>query len=434
MSGTLPKRLRGSNQKVCGAAPGLVASRAMLTSSHRITDSTLPHADLLFSQRGKPHQPHDNVVSQPQGRGTGEGGEERRNKRRPTLSWRRRGLQTLTPLERVPTSGMVSPRETTRERQNRWRRLTRLVIEPTNGPEITHWSQINWTKVEANVRRRQGRIYRAAANGEQAKVKNLQRLLVRSTSAKLQAIRQVSQRNDGKDTPGVDGVVCATPEARLELLKDGRHLGGYRPQPVRRVSIPKGNGKMRPLGIPTIKDRAMQAVVKLALEPAWASRFEANSYGFRPGRSTMDAITAMHTTLNRKDSSPWILDADITGCFDNIDHEVILTSVPMFTTTMRRWLKAGVVELGRYTDTEAGTPQGGPLSPLLANIALDGFERLFAAETSDGKPVKPSSRRGLNHKVSLIRYADDEVVTAPTREVLEQYVIPKVNGFLAERG
>jgi hypothetical protein len=171
--------------------------------------------------------------------------------------------------------------------------------------------------VEATIRRLQGRIYRAAAHGEFATVKNLQKLLVRSMSAKLKAIRQMTQENDGKHTPGVDGVVCDTPEARMELLKDGLNLRGYRPKPVRRVYIPKGNGKMRPLGIPTVKDRCIQALIKLALEPEWESRFEANSYGFRPGRYTMDAITAIHTTLNRKDSSPWILDADITGCFDN---------------------------------------------------------------------------------------------------------------------
>jgi RNA-directed DNA polymerase len=234
-----------------------------------------------------------------------------------------------------------------------------LVIEPTKGWRLTHWSQINWSRVEATIRRLQGRIYRAAANGESAKVNNLQNLLVRSMSAKLKSIRQVTQENDGKHTPGVDGVVCDTPEARMELLKNGLNLRGYSPKPVRRVYIPKGNGKMRPLGIPTVKDRCLQALVKLALEPEWESRFEANSYGFRPGRCTMDAITAIHTTLNRKDSSPWILDADITGCFDNINHAALLAKLPVFTTTIRRWLKAGVVELGHYTDTESGTPQGG---------------------------------------------------------------------------
>jgi RNA-directed DNA polymerase len=191
-----------------------------------------------------------------------------------------------------------------------------LVIEPTKGRELTHWSQMNWTGVEANVRRLQSRIYRAAANGEHAKVKNLQKLMVRSVSAQLLAIRQVPQDHSGKHTPGVDGVVCDTPQKRMALLNDGLSLKGYRPKPVKRHYIPKHSGGRRPLGIPTQKDRVMQALVKLALEPEWESRFEANSYGFRPGRCTMDAITALHTCMNRQGASQWVLDADIKGCLD----------------------------------------------------------------------------------------------------------------------
>jgi retron-type reverse transcriptase len=239
-----------------------------------------------------------------------------------------------------------------------------LVIEPTKGRELTHWSQSNWTAVEANVRRLQGRLYRAAAHHEHGKVKNLQKLMVRSMSAKLKAIRQVTQENSGKHTPGIDGVVCDTPQKRLELLNDGLRLKGYRPQPVKRHYRPKRHGGQRPFGIPTQKDRVMQAMGKLALEPEWESRFEANSYGFRPGRSTMDAITAIHTAMSRKNGSQWVLDADITGCFDNLDHTTLLTRLPVFTTTIRRWLKAGVMEGGRPTTTEAGTPQGGVRTPL----------------------------------------------------------------------
>jgi RNA-directed DNA polymerase len=191
-----------------------------------------------------------------------------------------------------------------------------LVIEPTKGRALTHWAQMNWTRVETNVRRLQNRIYRAAANNEHAQVKNLQKLMVRSMSAKLKAIRQVTQENSGKHTPGIDGVVCDTPQKRVERLHDGLSLKGYRPKPVKRHYIPKHRGGQRPLGIPTQKDRVMQAMVKLALEPEWESRFEANSYGFRPGRSTMDAITAIHTAMNRKNRSQWVLDADIKGCFD----------------------------------------------------------------------------------------------------------------------
>lgn len=308
-----------------------------------------------------------------------------------------------------------------------------LVIEPTPGRELK-WQDINWTAVEASVRRLQGRILRAARNGERKKVKNLQKLLVKSQAAKMLAIRLVTQQNRGKHTPGVDGVVVDTPEARVQFLQEGLDLKGYRPKPVRRVRIPKANGKTRPLGIPTVKDRVMQAIVKLALEPEWESRFEANSYGFRPGRNTMDAIEAIHTTLNRRGSSKWVLDADISGCFDNISHDALLDRLPAFTNVIRRWLKAGVVEFGKRTDSLSGTPQGGIISPLLANIALDGLERLFGAEDARGNQIPPAKRKGLNHGLNVIRYADDFVVTAPSQEVLQKYVIPRITTFLAERG
>jgi RNA-directed DNA polymerase len=186
--------------------------------------------------------------------------------------------------------------------------------------------------------------------------------------------------------------------------------------------------------IPTGKDRVMQAIVKAALEPEWEARFEANSYGFRPGRGTMDAIEAIHITLSQRGSSRWILDADISGCFDNIDQEVLLAKLPVFTTTLRRWLRAGVVDLGDFSPTDTGTPQGGVISPLLANVALDGMERLFDAQWPDGRPKTPSHRKGLNKGVTVIRYADDFVITAPTRDVLETYARPRVEEFLHERG
>jgi RNA-directed DNA polymerase len=307
------------------------------------------------------------------------------------------------------------------------------VIEPTPGRQLK-WQDVNWTAATATVRRLQGRIFRAARNQEHAKVKNLQKLLVRSQAAKLLAIRQVTQQNRGRHTPGVDGVVILTPEARSQLLQEGLDLRGYRPEPVKRVRIPKGNGKTRPLGIPTVKDRVMQAIVKLALEPEWECRFEANSYGFRPGRNTMDAITAIHTSMSQRGCSQWVLDADISGCFDNISHDALLSRLPVFTNAIRRWLKAGVVEFGRRSESLAGTPQGGIISPLLANIALDGIERLFGAEDKRGNPVAPSERKGLNRGLNCIRYADDFVVTAPSREVIQEYVLPRLTAFLAERG
>jgi RNA-directed DNA polymerase len=307
-------------------------------------------------------------------------------------------------------------------------------IERTEGHPDPTWADINWHAVEGNVRRLQERIYRATMNNAWRTVKNLQQLLVRATSNKLLAIRRITQENQGKHTAGIDGVVYDTPEARWKLFQEGLSLQGYKPRPVRRVYIPKDNGKQRPLGIPTGKDRVMQAIVKAALEPEWEARFEANSYGFRPGRCTMDAIEAIHISLSKKGSSQWILDADISGCFDNIDHEPLLAKLPVFTTTLRQWLKAGVVELGFFSPTDTGTPQGGVISPLLANVALDGMERLFDSERPDGRPKAPSHRKGPNVGITVIRYADDFVVPAPTREVLETYVKPRIEEFLRGRG
>src|SRR5215212_3042625 len=312
--------------------------------------------------------------------------------------------------------------------------MVSIFTELTEAQPDPTWADINWPGVERTVRRLQERIYRATEREEWHKVKQLQKLLVRATSTKLLAIGRVTQENRRKRTAGVDGVLCDTPEARMQLLRDGLSLNGYRPQPVRRVYIPKNDGKQRPLGIPCVKDRVMQAIGKAALEPEWEARFEANSYSFRPGRSTMDAIVAIHTTLNRQGASAWILDADSKGCFDNIEHTTLLARIPVFATVIRRWLKAGVVELGHYTDTDTGTPQGGVISPLLANIALDGMERLFGAETPTGTPIPPAKRKRPNTGISLIRYADDFVLTAPSWEVLETYVQPRITAFLTQPG
>jgi RNA-directed DNA polymerase len=309
-----------------------------------------------------------------------------------------------------------------------------LFIEQT-GQLPLEWNQIDWGQVERTVRRLQERIYRATQRQEWRTVRSLQKLLARATANKLLAIRRVTQQNQGKRTPGVDGQVYLTSQERSTLAGELFSFKGYRPQPVRRVYIPKSDGKkLRPLGIPAIRDRVYQAIVKAALEPEWEARFEANSYGFRPGRCCMDAIVQLHNLLSKQGGSEWILDADISGCFDHISHEALLARIPVFKTTVGRWLKAGVVELGHYQPTMEGVPQGGVISPLLMNVALDGMERLFHGESRHGTPMSPGVRPGLDRGVSLVRYADDFVVVAPSREVLESYVRPKLEQFVAERG
>lgn len=278
----------------------------------------------------------------------------------------------------------------------------KLFVEQTDERLYSGWATIIWRNVEKKVRRLQERIYRATERQAWRQVRNLQKLRARSISNKLLAIRLVTQQNQGRPTPGLDGLVYDTPEKRWALSQEKLDLKGYRPTAVKRVYIPKGEGKQRPLGISTMKDRVMQAIVKAALEPEWEAKFEANSYGFRPGRRAMDAIEQLHSTLNKPGSSDWILDADLEGCFDNIGHDPLLARIPVFTPTIRRWLKAGVVELGHYSDTDQGTPQGGIISPLLANIALDGMERLFGGETKQGKPVCLSNKRGWKKGISLI--------------------------------
>ncbi len=309
---------------------------------------------------------------------------------------------------------------------------------PTRKPVC--WKTIDWTPVEEGVRLIQERIFRATRDGNFVWVKNLQKMLVRSLGALLVAVRRVTQQNKGRNTPGIDGKVYLKAEAREQLVAELRDVNvmDCNCQPVLRAYIPKpGKDEKRPLGIPTIRDRVLQMVVKLALEPEWEARFEPNSYGFRSGRRCMDAVVQIKTTIAYKSgakTSAWILDADIAKCFDTIDHEALLKKVPVFARTIQRWLKAGVVEFGRFYMTKAGTPQGGIISPLLANIALDGLERLFGIYNSRRRYINPSRRGGFNRGVSVVRYADDFVVMAPSKEVLVEYVLPEVHEFLAEMG
>ncbi|MEH1923344.1 group II intron reverse transcriptase/maturase [Nostoc sp.] len=271
---------------------------------------------------------------------------------------------------------------------------------------MVEWNQINWCKAERFTFKLQKRIFQASERGDVKAVRKLQKTLIRSWSAKCIAVRRVTQDNQGKNTAGVDGVKALTPRRRMTLVKNLRITG--KSEPARRVMIPKpGTDEKRPLGIPTIHDRALQALVKLTLEPEWEAKFEPNSYGFRPGRSCHDAIGAVFASINQK--SKYVLDADIAKCFDRINHEALLRKVNTFPTMRRQlkaWLKAGVIDKGELFPTNEGTPQGGVISPLLANIALHGMEERIKqyAETLKGNKVK--NRRTL----SLIRYADDFVI------------------------
>lgn len=295
--------------------------------------------------------------------------------------------------------------------------------------EALHWEQIDWPQCERQVRRLQARIVKATREGRWGKVKALQRLLTHSFSGKALAVKRVTE-NQGKRTPGVDSVRWSTPAAKLKAIGSLQRRG-YRPLPLRRVYIPKANGKQRPLGIPTMKDRAMQALYLLALEPIAESTADLNSYGFRPERSTADAAAQCFNALGKGGSAQWVLEGDIKGCFDHISHEWMLQNVPSDKMVLRQWLKAGYIENRNLFPTEAGTPQGGIISPTLANMTLDGLEKLL---TQRFPKEKRTDGRRWYPKVYLVRYADDFIITGESKELLEKEVRPLVEEFLRERG
>ena len=305
-----------------------------------------------------------------------------------------------------------------------------------NGPEDRRldWDAVRWRTVEDEVRRLRQRIFAASQAGDLKKVRNLQKLMLRSRSNALVSVRRVTEINAGRKTAGVDGKVVVTPEQKAELADWVQHQAEpWSPRPVKRVYVPKSNGRRRPLGIPVIADRCLQALTVNALEPEWEARFEPKSYGFRPGRGCHDAIVAIHTTASRTDAKRlWVLDADLEAAFDRLNHDHIAESLGTFPARelVRQWLKAGVIEDGRFAPTGEGAPQGGVISPLLMNVALHGMEaaagvRYHVTGTRAGKTMSGCP--------AVIRYADDLLALCHSREQAEQ-VKARLAGWLAPRG
>jgi len=291
------------------------------------------------------------------------------------------------------------------------------------------WHAIDWQKANQNVRRLQARIVKATQEGRWNKVRALQRLLTHSFSGKSLAVRRVTE-NRGKETPGVDQEIWETPEKKAQAIRVLQQRG-YRPRPLRRVYIPKKNGKKRPLGIPTMADRAMQALYLLALDPVAETTGDPNSYGFRQGRSTADAIGQCFSTLAKADRPQWVLEGDIKSCFEGISHDWLLANVPLDKAMLRKWLQAGYLDRGAFHPTDEGTPQGGIISPVLANLALDGLE----SRLHQTFPRRVSEKGKWQYAgINLIRYADDFIITGHSKEQLENEVLPLVTAFMQERG
>jgi RNA-directed DNA polymerase len=294
-----------------------------------------------------------------------------------------------------------------------------------------NWQSIDWKKVYREVGSLQSRIVKAIKEGRHNKAKSLQWMLTHSLSAKLFAVKRVTE-NTGKRTAGVDGIIWKTCNQKMNAVRT-LVRNGYKASPLKRVYILKKNGKKRPLGIPTMKDRAMQALYLMALDPIAEAKADTCSYGFRTRRSCADAIARCFIHLSRPESATWILEGDIKGCFDHISHQWLLQNIPIDKLVLHQWLKAGFIEDKQLFPTSEGTPQGGIISPALANMTLDGMERIINQVVS-GKVRGTGIVKRHKFKVHLIRYADDFVVTASNPEILVDKIKPAIEMFLAERG
>lgn len=319
-----------------------------------------------------------------------------------------------------PTGSLLQDNLENRNSEGKQMTITASSLIGAPSAKTLLWDFINWKPIESMVNRLQMRIAKAAKEGKHGKVKALQWILTNSFYAKLLAVKRVTS-NSGAKTSGVDKVIWNTALQKIEAVGLLRRRG-YKPQPLRRIYIPKKNGKQRPLGIPTMMDRAMQALYLLALEPVAETQADGNSYGFRPKRSCADAIQQCFLSLCRKNSSSWVLEGDIKACFDRIDHGWLMANAPTDTKVLEKWLVSGYMEKGLFYKTEDGTPQGGIISPRLATVALNGLEG--AVKAGFRKP----------DKVNVVVYADDFVVTCSSKEVLEQKIKPRIAAFLKKRG
>ena len=311
-------------------------------------------------------------------------------------------------------------------------------VAVVNGPEDgdLDWDQVDWCQVEDDVRRLRQRIFAASQAGDLARVRNLQKLMLRSRANALLSTRRVAELNAGRRTAGVDGVTVVTGPGKAELASWVQHrCSSWTARPVRRVFIPKaGSNKLRALGIPVIADRCLQAQALNALEPEWEARFEAKSYGFRPGRSCQDAIAAIFWTASgSRTKRRWVLDADLASAFDHVSHDHILNQIGTFPARglVREWLKAGVADKGRIAPTVEGTPQGGVISPLIFNVALHGMEAAAGARYR-WNPYRESITAVPGTPV-VVRYADDLVAICDSREQADQ-VKARLVPWLASRG